>query len=89
MKNLQCKIFGHHYQVSRDVTCHVKEYTCKNCGKELTTNSNGYLVELTPKYKEINDVLASMFIKRHGHIPTTTETTTPPLIVGNLISFSH
>ncbi|KJD31669.1 hypothetical protein PK35_12975 [Tamlana nanhaiensis] len=86
MKNLQCKFFGHHYQVSRDVTYHVKEYRCKYCKKELTTNSNGYLVELTPIYREINDVLASMFVKRHGQIPATTSISTPPLVVGDLIT---
>ncbi|WP_203256152.1 hypothetical protein [Hyunsoonleella ulvae] len=57
MKNIHCKVFGHNYQVSRHVTQHVKEYTCVYCKKQLTTNSKGNLVELTPKFKEINDVL--------------------------------
>lgn len=57
MKNIHCKVFGHNYKVSRHVTQHVKEYTCVYCKKQLTTNSKGNLVELTPKFKEINDVL--------------------------------
>lgn len=65
MKNIHCKVFGHDFQVSRNVTYHVKEYTCKNCKKELTTNENGSLTELTPKFKEINDVLERIHIKRH------------------------
>lgn len=65
MKNIHCKVFGHDFQVTRDVTYHVKEYTCKNCKKELTTNGSGYLTELTPKFKEINDVLEHIHIKRH------------------------
>lgn len=57
MKQIQCKMFGHDFHVTRDVTFHVKEYTCVNCKKQLTTNSNGSLIELTPKFKEINDIL--------------------------------
>ncbi|MFV9549758.1 hypothetical protein [Algibacter sp. PT7-4] len=64
MKNIHCKVFGHDYVVSRHVTYHVKEYTCKNCKKQLTTSSNGSLVELTPKFKEINDVLERIHHKR-------------------------
>lgn len=57
MKNIHCLVFGHDFKVTRNVTYHVKEYTCKSCSKQLTTNSNGNLVALTPKFKEINDVL--------------------------------
>ena len=54
---MYCNIFGHNYEVSKKVTYHVKEYTCKHCKKQLTTNSNGHLIELTPKFKEINAIL--------------------------------
>ncbi len=64
MKNIHCMIFGHDYRVTRHVTNHVKEYTCKNCKKALTVNSNGGLTDLTPKLKEINDVLATVHNKR-------------------------
>ena len=57
MKNIHCTVFGHNYQVTKSVTYYVKEYTCSHCKKKLTTNSNGNLVPLTPKFKEINDVL--------------------------------
>lgn len=73
MKQLQCKLFGHNYEVSRHVTYHVKEYTCKNYGKQLTTNSNGSLTELTPKFKEINNVLERIHQKRHQRIRIITE----------------
>ena len=52
-----CVFFGHKYLMSKKVTNHVKEYTCKCCNKQLTTNSNGNLTELTPTYKEINSLL--------------------------------
>jgi len=55
--SLYCAIFGHNFQVSKNITYHVKEYKCCNCKKEMTTNSNGDLTELTPKFKEINSVL--------------------------------
>ncbi|MEW4923230.1 hypothetical protein [Algibacter sp. 2305UL17-15] len=64
MRNIHCTVFGHDYKVSRNVTYHVKEYTCSTCKKELTTNSKGNLTELTPKFKEINDVLERIHVKR-------------------------
>lgn len=57
-------MFGHNFKVSRHVTYHVKEYKCCNCKKELTTNSKGNLTELTPRLKEINDVLERIHMKR-------------------------
>ena len=54
---MYCNLFGHDYQVSKKVTYHVKEYTCRHCKKELTTSSNGNLIELTPKFREINAIL--------------------------------
>jgi len=56
-----CNLIGHDYHVSKKITSHVKEYTCSRCGKQLTTNSNGQLVELTPKFKEINSILAHIY----------------------------
>ena len=57
MKNVLCSLIGHDFEVSKVVTYHVKEYKCCNCKKEMTTNSNGNLTELTPKFREINSVL--------------------------------
>ena len=54
---MYCNLFGHDFVVSKKVTYFVKEYTCTHCKKQLTTNSNGYLIELTPKFKEINAIL--------------------------------
>ncbi|WP_142784280.1 hypothetical protein [Changchengzhania lutea] len=54
---MYCNLFGHDYQVSKKVTRHVKEYMCSHCKRQLTTNSNGNLIELTPKFKEINAIL--------------------------------
>ncbi|HLV69720.1 MAG TPA: hypothetical protein VKY34_03355 [Xanthomarina sp.] len=59
-----CDIFGHKYRVSKKVTSHVSEYTCSCCQKQLTTNSNGKLTELTPKYREINNLLEDIYTRR-------------------------
>ncbi|GAA3633324.1 hypothetical protein [Flavivirga jejuensis] len=61
---MYCNLFGHHYQVTKKVTYHVKEYTCSHCKKQLTTNSNGHLIELTPKFKEINVILERIHTSR-------------------------
>lgn len=58
---LYCHFFGHNYQATKRVTNHVKEYTCKCCKKQLTTDSNGKLTELTPKYQEINQALERIY----------------------------
>ncbi|WP_349267477.1 hypothetical protein [Pseudalgibacter alginicilyticus] len=65
MKNIHCVVFGHNYKVTKRVTYYVKEYTCSRCKKQLTTNGNGNLVPLTPKFKEINDVLERIHQNRH------------------------
>lgn len=59
-----CNLFGHHYHVSRKVTYHIKEYTCKHCKKQVTTSSNGSLIALTPKFKEINTILERVHNKK-------------------------
>ncbi|MBT8271812.1 MAG: hypothetical protein HKO90_04240 [Flavobacteriaceae bacterium] len=64
MKNFYCSIFGHKYEVSKKVTYHVKEYSCKHCNEQLTTDGNGRLTPLTPKFKEINSVLERIHKKK-------------------------
>ncbi len=61
---MYCNFFGHNFEVTKKVTYYVKEYTCKHCKKQLTTNSNGNLIELTPKFKEINAILERIHEKR-------------------------
>ena len=64
LPKMYCSIFGHDFEVSRKVTRHVKEYECSHCKKELTTNGNGNLTVLTPKYREINSILERMYTRR-------------------------
>ncbi|UZO81797.1 hypothetical protein NBT05_04855 [Aquimarina sp. ERC-38] len=66
---LYCSVFSHHYALSRDVTDHIKEFTCTNCGHQATTNSRGRLEAMTPKLKEINDALAFVHAKRVARGP--------------------
>jgi len=67
---IYCDIFGHNYALSKKVTSHVKEYTCKCCKRQLTTNGNGELTELTPKFQEINTILAEMYTRRRMRLNT-------------------
>ena len=83
MKNIQCKLFGHDFIVTRRVTYHVKEYTCKTCKKQLTINGNGHLIELSPKFKEINDVLERIHHKRHKKLSEAQESN------NDLLVFKH
>ncbi|NQX84910.1 MAG: hypothetical protein HRT67_03220 [Flavobacteriaceae bacterium] len=64
MKHLYCSIFGHDYRITKRVTYHVKEYSCKHCKQKVTTNGNGKLTPLTPKYQEINALLEKIHYKR-------------------------
>ncbi len=61
---IYCGFLGHNYKVSKKITNHVKEYTCTCCKKQLTTNSNGKLTELTPKFQEINETLERIYNNR-------------------------
>ncbi len=61
---LFCTLFVHNYEVSKQVTSHVQEYTCKCCKRQLNTDSNGDLTELTPQFQEINTILEVMYVRR-------------------------
>ena len=64
MKQLYCSVFGHDFVITKHVTYHVKEYTCKHCKAELTNNGKGGYTKLTPKYREINSVLERIHSRR-------------------------
>jgi len=68
LSKLYCNIFGHHYNISKKVTKHVKEYTCLCCKKQMTTNGNGGLTELTYIFKDINLVLEDIYIRRSARL---------------------
>ncbi len=68
VSKLYCNVFGHQYSVTKKVTKHVKEYTCKCCKKQLTTNGNGNLTELTPTFREINRILENIHTKRMSRL---------------------
>lgn len=61
---IYCSLFGHKYELSKEVTDHIKEFTCTHCKEQVTTNSRGRLEVMTPKLKEINEALASVYAKK-------------------------
>ena len=80
ISKLYCSVFGHNYKVSKNITKHIKEYKCPRCNKELTVNANGKLTELTPKYKEINSALESIYTKRMLKIKQQKATLSPSAV---------
>lgn len=64
ISKMYCALFGHNYVISKNVTHHIKEYTCTHCNEQVTTNSKGRLEVMTPKLKEINNMLASVHAKK-------------------------
>ncbi|OED38745.1 hypothetical protein AB832_04445 [Flavobacteriaceae bacterium (ex Bugula neritina AB1)] len=64
LSKIYCTLFGHNYVISKNVTHHIKEYTCTHCREQATTNSRGRLEVMTPKLKEINDMLAYVHAKK-------------------------
>ncbi len=60
-----CSLFGHHFETSRNITNHFKEYKCSVCQLELTNDENGHKISLTPKNRTINDTLINFYQKRH------------------------
>lgn len=59
-----CKLFGHQFRVSKNVTNYIKEYQCCRCGEEVTDTANGLLARLTPKFRETNEFLAQIHERR-------------------------
>jgi hypothetical protein len=68
LKSIYCSFFGHQYEVSKNITYHVKEYKCTHCSSQVTTSGNGGLTPLTPKYQEINSVLSRIHNRRVSRI---------------------
>lgn len=64
VSKMYCALFGHNYVMSKQVTHHIKEYTCAHCGQKATINSRGRLEVMTPKLQEINDALATVHEKK-------------------------
>jgi hypothetical protein len=60
-----CSFFGHHFETSRNITNHFKEYKCSVCQLEQTNDEKGKIVSLTPKHRIINDTLVHFYQKRH------------------------
>lgn len=61
---LICAILNHRYEVSRNITEHIKEYRCTCCGQEMTDTAEGFMAKLTPKFKETNAFLERYYKRR-------------------------
>lgn len=68
---LRCKITGHRFVITHRITDSVNEYQCAHCKEEFSENSNGNLVKLTQKTREINQCLNDYFSRRAKRRLTT------------------
>ena len=64
MKKIYCSFFGHEFKITKHVTRYVKEFKCRNCNKQFTTDQSGNITVLTPNLREINALLEDIHSKR-------------------------
>lgn len=62
--NVYCTYFGHNLKVSKNVTGHIHEYKCSHCKVEMTDTADGFLVQLTPKFRETNEYISNIYNRR-------------------------
>lgn len=64
LSRIVCGTLGHDYMTTRQISNHINEYKCAQCGKEVTNTYNGHLEILTQKTKAANNALASFVEKK-------------------------
>lgn len=64
MKNIYCFLNGHDIVVTKHVTYHIKEYTCKHCKVKFTTSQSGGITLLTSERKSINAILENIHLRK-------------------------
>jgi len=62
--NLQCKVFGHKYRITKRYESNIKEFECANCKKQFTLDGYGHYTPLTPKLRRINEVYENFYTRR-------------------------
>ncbi|MFY7741249.1 MAG: hypothetical protein ACOVQR_01255 [Flavobacterium sp.] len=63
-----CNLIGHKFRITKKITNHFHEYQCRCCGKQMTEDIYGRLIELTAERKEINSTLHFIFNKKQLQI---------------------
>ncbi len=64
LAGIVCGTLGHSYVITRQITHHINEYECANCGKEVTNNFSGAFENLTIRNRQVNTSLSSLFQKK-------------------------
>ena len=62
--DLQCKIFGHKYRITKRYSSNIKEFECARCKKQFTLDGYGHFTPLTPKLRRINEVYENFYTRR-------------------------
>ena len=63
-----CGILGHRFEVSQEITQHIREYRCTCCGQEMTDTAQGFMARLTPKFRETNAFLANYYKRKCSRV---------------------
>ncbi|MGO4913396.1 MULTISPECIES: hypothetical protein [unclassified Leeuwenhoekiella] len=63
--SILCKILGHKYEILRFYKNEQKEFQCIQCKKQFTENEDGDKLILTPKLRQINEVMEKFYVFRH------------------------
>ena len=61
---LICSFIGHRFKATQKITNHFSEYECSRCRKQMTEDTCGRLVSLTPELKDINNTLRMVFKRK-------------------------
>lgn len=62
--NLQCKLFGHKYRITKRYESNIKEFECAHCRKQFTLDGYGHYTPLTPKLRRINEVYENFYTRK-------------------------
>ncbi len=63
-KDLNCKLFGHRFELMKEYKTHRKEFNCANCNRKFTTDPYGNVAPLTKKMKRLNEAMELFYTKR-------------------------
>ena len=63
-KDLNCKIFGHKFELTKSYETNRKEFCCANCKRQFTTDPYGNVSPLTKKMKRLNEAMELFYLKR-------------------------
>ena len=65
---LLCSMFGHKFEMTRNITDYFKEFECRVCHLQATNDVSGRKISLTEEHREINAALVDLYRKKHPSV---------------------